>query len=58
MRLGALEGSCHTTGSQSVFTQNMLHRVDSARAQQGGPASAEEEVGGSGDARHVDCPAV
>jgi hypothetical protein len=56
VRLGTLERRGQTTGSHFVFEENMLNRVDSTGPQQRGSAGAQEEVGGSGDARHDDCP--
>lgn len=58
MRLGTLESGCHTTGSQLVAEEDMLDGVDSAGAQQGGPARAEKEVGRSGEAGHDGYPAI
>lgn len=54
VRLGTLENRSQPTGSQTVLGENMLHRVDGARPQQGRPAGARKQIGGSGDARHPD----
>ena len=54
VRLGTLENRSQPTGSQTVLGENMLHRVDGARPQQGRPAGARKQIGGSGNARHPD----
>lgn len=51
--LGALEGSGQATGSHLVAGEDMVDGVDGARAQQGRPAGAGQEVEGTGNARHL-----
>ena len=53
MGLGTLEGCGQSTSSHLVAGKDMVNRVDSARAQQGRPAGARENVQGTGNARHL-----
>lgn len=53
MGLGTLKSGGHATGSQLVAGKDMVDRVDRARAQQGRPAGACQQVQGTRDARHL-----
>lgn len=52
MGLGTLESSGQPARSHLVAGEHMVHGVNGARAQQGRPAGARDEVQGTGDARH------
>jgi len=46
------------TGSQSPVGEDMLDRVHGAGSQERRPAAPQEQVDGSGDARHPGCPLI
>ena len=58
VRLRPLEGGRETPGSQSLVCEDMVNGVDGTRPQQRRPAAPQEEVDGSGDSRHPDCPST
>lgn len=58
VRLRSLESGREAPGSQSLVCEDMVNGVGGARPQQRGSAAPQEEVDGSGDARHPDCPSM